>query len=88
MGHEQLAVLVVIESPLIAPAGGKNLELMADGVIPPDTRPQFGPFIVWGSGLSNAGVIEHTLVSIEPAIRSPQKAVQAFVRILVAKAVQ
>src|SRR4030095_5591189 len=40
------------------------------------------------AGLSNASVVEYALISVEPAIGAPQKTVQAFVCVLIAKAIQ
>src|SRR5204862_2678299 len=86
--HENLSPLVVIEAPLVAAAMGEYLELAPHRVITPHARAEFGAFPVGRARFSNAGVVEHALVAIEPAVRPPQETVQALVRVLVSEAVE
>lgn len=88
MGHKNLAVLVVIEPPLVAAAFGEDFEFVANGMIAPDTGAEFGAFFLGSAGLADLRVIEDALVAVKPAVRSPHEAVEAFVRVLVAEAIE
>src|SRR5262245_11179648 len=46
MRHEKLAVLVVIQAPLVAAAVREHFELVPHGMIPPHARSQFDPLRV------------------------------------------
>src|SRR5204863_1025554 len=68
MGHEDLAVLIIIKAPLVAAAIGEDLEGAANGMIAPDARTQLRSFVIGCARLADARVIEDTLVTVEPTI--------------------
>src|SRR5690606_12285063 len=101
MGHEDLAVLVVIEAPLVAAAFGEDFEFVANGMITPDAGAEFGSAIkikirskirifdlIGGARFADAGVVEDALVSVEPAVGTPHEAVETFVGVLVAETIE
>ena len=51
MGHEQMAHVVEIESPLVAAAVGKDLEFVPHRMITPDTGPEHGALCIGRPGL-------------------------------------
>src|SRR5688500_5810181 len=88
MRHEDLAVLVVIEAPLVAAAVGEDFEFVADGMIAPDAGAEFGAFFLWHARLSNLAIIEDALIAVEPTVGAPHETVKAFVGVLVTEAVE
>src|SRR6185436_10147672 len=88
MGHEQLTALIVIQAPRVAAAMSENLKLKPSRMISPNPGTQFELLLFGGIGLADAGVVEHALNAIKPAVRPPQEAVQTFMRVLIAKARQ
>src|SRR2546425_3370870 len=86
--HEYLSALVIIEAPLVAAAVGEYLEMAAHRVITPHARAEFDALRVGRARFSDAGVVEHSLVAIEPTVRPPHETVQTLVRVLVSEAVQ
>ena len=87
-GGEEVAVLVVVEPPGIAGPFGEDLELVADGVIPPDAGVELRPFGLFRAGLADRGVREDAVAAVEPAVGPPDEAVERFVGVLVAPAVE
>ena len=86
--HEQLAKLVEVQSPLVAATMRENLELMPYRVVSPYARTQLDALIVGRTWLADSCIIEDALVSIKPAVRSPDKTVQRLVGILKSEAIE
>src|SRR5207253_1780465 len=87
-GGEEVAKLVVVEAPRVAGAMGKDLELVADGVIPPDAGVERGSLFRRRSRLADLAVCEDAVAAVEPAVGSPNEAVERFMGIFVAPAVE
>ena len=87
-GDEGVADVVEIETPLVAHALGKHLEEFLRRMIAPHGSVERRALGVARAGASDVGMREHALVSVEPSIGSPHEAVQRFVRILPAPAVE
>ena len=85
---EEMAGLVEVDAPLVAAAGGEDLELVAHGMIAPDAGAQRDALGVRRAGFADVGAGEHALVAVEPAVRTPEEAVQRLVRVLVTPAVE
>ena len=87
-GDEELAVLVVVQSPGIAGTMGEDFELMAHGMVAPDAAVERRAFAVGRAGLADVGIGEDALAAVEPAIGTPDEAVQGFVGVLRAPAIE
>ena len=80
--HEEVAHAVEIEAPLVAAAGGEDLEFVAHGVITPDRGPHAEAFGVGRAGLADERIRKDAVATVEPAVGPPRKAVERLVRIL------
>jgi hypothetical protein len=87
-GGEEVAVLVVVEAPGVAGAVGEDFELVADGVITPDAGVEGDSLIRGGAGLTDFAVREDAVTAVEPAVGAPDEAVEGFVGVFVAPAVE
>src|SRR5262249_45486036 len=88
MRHEKLAVFVVVETPRIAAAVRKDLEFVPHWMIAPHPGAQFRALRRLHAGRPDARGVEPAWDGVEPAVRSPQKAIQRLVRVLVTEAVE
>ena len=86
--REPIPILVEVEAPRIANPVGEDFEFMLRGVIAPDARIDRITLGVGRPRLADARMREDAVTSIEPAIGSPGKAIERFVRILVAPAIE
>ena len=85
---EELAARVVIEAPGIARALGEDLEDVARRMEAPDTGVDLHALVVGRARLADDRVREHAVVAVEPAIRTPDEAVERLVRVVEAPAVE
>src|SRR5262249_33650717 len=83
---EKLAVLVVVQTPRVTRAVGKYFEHMLRGMVAPDPGVDWNPLLVGRARLADAGVGEHTVTAVKPAIRSPGKCVECLVGVFVSPA--
>ena len=87
-GGEEVAILVVVEAPGVAGAVGKDFELVPDGVIAPDAGVERDALVGRRARLADFAVREDAVAAVEPAVGSPDEAVERFVRVFVAPAVE
>ena len=85
---EELAPRIEIEAPGIARAFGEDLEDVAGRVEAPDSGVDLHALLVGRTRLADDRVREHAVVTVEPAIRTPDKAVERLVRVVEAPAVE
>ena len=87
-GDEPLAMLVVIEPPRVAGAMREDLELMPHGMVTPHAGIDGLALVIRRARLADAAVREDAMAAIQPAVRAPDEAVESFVRVLRAPAVE
>jgi hypothetical protein len=87
-GDEELAMLVVIEPPGIAGAMREDLKLMPHGMVTPHAGIDGLALVIRRARLADAAVREDAMAAIQPAVRAPDEAVERFVRVLGAPAVE
>ena len=85
---EELAVCVVVEPPRIARTLGEDLEDVAGRVIAPDAGVDLLALGFGRTRLADDGVREHAVVTVEPAVRTPDEAIERLVRVMEAPAVE
>ena len=85
---EELAASVVIEAPRIARALGEDLEDTAGRVEAPDAGVDLHALFVGRTRLADDRVREHAVVAVEPAVRTPDEAVERLVRVVEAPAIE
>ena len=79
---EEFAAGIEIQPPRIARAFGEHLEDLASRVEAPNTRINFHALFVGRTWAADDGMREDAVVTIEPAVGPPDKAVQSLVRIM------
>jgi hypothetical protein len=87
-GDKRVADVVEVEPPLIAHALGEDLKDLFGRMVAPDTGVEGRAVLVAGPGFADVGMGEDSLVAVEPAIGSPDEAVQGFVRVLRSPAIE
>ena len=87
-GDEPLAMLVVIEPPRVAGAMREDLELMPHGMETPHAGIDGLALVIRRARLTDAAVREDAMAAIQPAVRAPDEAVERFVGVLGAPAVE
>ena len=85
---EELAARIVIEAPRIARALGEDLEDMARRVKAPDTGIDLHALRIGSARLAHDRVGEHAVVTVEPAVRTPDEAIERLVRVLKTPAIE
>src|SRR3546814_21017819 len=83
-----MTIIVEGEAPGITCAVGEYVKYMTRRMIAPYTSVQADEFIVRSSRFAYARMVEHAMVAVQPAVRSPFKGSKRFMRILVAKPIQ
>ena len=73
VGHKEVTVFVVSESPLVGTSHGVDLEFMSDRVNAPDGGLDVNSFIFRSAGLAHPAGVEHSVAAVKPAIISPEK---------------
>src|SRR5262245_38077320 len=81
-GDEEVAVLVVIESPWIAGALAEEFERLRARMIPPTRAGELVRFAL----MFDLGVIEDAVESVEPAVRTPDERIGKLVRVVASEA--
>ena len=85
---EELAARIVIQTPRIARAFGEDLEDMARRVKAPDTGVDLHALRVGSARLAHDRVGEHAVVTVEPAVGTPDEAIERLVRVLESPAIE
>ena len=85
---EELAARVVIEAPRIARALGEDLEEVASRMKAPDPGVDLHALRVGSARLADHRVSEHAVVTVEPAVRTPDEAVERLMRVLETPAIK
>src|SRR5712671_1788372 len=85
---ETLAMFVEIDAPRIACTFGKQLKNAPSRMETPNAGGYGGALARRRSWFANVRMREHTVTTVKPAVRSPAKRIQCFVRILIAPPVQ
>ena len=86
--HEPITVVVVVDAPLIAAAPGKDFKLMSRWMIAPNRRVQRFALVIGRPRLSDFGMREDTVTSVQRAVGPPGKTVQGLVRVLVSLSIK
>ena len=85
---EELAARIVIQTPRIARAFGEDLENMASRMKAPDTGVDLHALRVGSARLTHDRVGEDAVVAVEPAIGTPDEAIERLVRVLETPAIE
>ena len=85
---EELPTGVEVQTPGIARAFGENLEDVAGGMEAPDAGVDLLALRLGRARLAHDRVGEHAVIAVEPAVGTPDEAVERLVRILEAPAVE
>ena len=85
---EELSAGVVIQAPRIARAFGEDLEDVASRVKAPDAGVDLHALVIGRTRLTDDRVREDAVVTVEPAIRTPDEAVERLVRVVETPAVE
>src|SRR4030095_6927197 len=88
MGHEQLSAFVMIETPRVASTMREDLDIVTDRMITPHPGPEFMALGIRRPRPANPGKVEHALDPVEPAVRTPVKAIQTLVSVLVTEPIE
>src|SRR4051812_2680600 len=83
-----LAVFVEVNAPWVARPFGEKFKYAASGMITPDAGIDARAFAVGRAGFADVRVREHAVATVKPAVRTPRKRVQRFMRVLICKAVE
>src|SRR5262249_51276656 len=84
--QDELAIgVAVVHAPRIARPVCKNLEVLGLGDVAPDASIQLYLLRIGLVGIGNLGVGEDAVQSVQPAVRSPLKGIERFVRVLAAE---
>ena len=87
-GIKELAAGIEIEAPRITRAFGEDLEDVAGRMETPDARVDLHALVVGRARLADDRVGEDAVVTIEPAVGAPDKAVERLMRVLKAPAIE
>ena len=85
---EEVTVLVEVETPGVAGTVGIDFEFVPSGVVAPDGGVEGDALIVGSAGFADFGVGEDAVAAVEPAVGTPGEAVEGFVGVLVAPAIE
>src|SRR5690606_18304635 len=79
--EEELSVVVEVDAPGVAGALREDLELVAQGLVPPEGS--FAALTPVGGGPQFANVrrADHALAAVQPAVLSPRERVGRFMRV-------
>ena len=87
-GGEAVAEIIEVEAPRIGESTGEDFEFASLGVEAPDPGVEIDTIVFGSARLSNEGVGENALATVEPAVGSPDETVEGFVAVMHAPAVE
>ena len=79
---------IVVESPGVGGAMGENVEFLLQRMISPVGTIELRPLVCRRSRSADNGMGEDAVAAVEPAVRSPVKRIQRFMRVLIAPAIE
>ena len=85
---EEFAAGVVVETPRVTRAFRKDLEDMAGWMEAPDPGVDLHALRVGNARLADHRVGEHAVITVEPAVRTPDEAVERLMRVLETPAIK
>ena len=87
-GRKTLAHVVEVESPWIGQALGEDFEFLGLGMKTPNPSVDELPFILGSSGSAHFRTGEHPMASVHPTVRTPNEAIEGFVTVMNAPAIE
>jgi len=87
-GGKAVAEVIEVEAPRIGEAASEDFEFASFGVEAPDAGVEVEAVVFGSARFPDEGVGENALAAVEPAVGSPDEAVQSFVAVVHAPAVE
>jgi hypothetical protein len=87
-GGKAVAEVIEVEAPRIGEAASEDFEFASFGVEAPDTGVEVEAVVFGSARFSDEGVSENALATVEPAVGSPDEAVQSFMAVVHAPAIE